>query len=70
MSVAPRAVTIDGNEAAAAVAYQASEVIAIYPITPASTLGEPADQWAGLTVENRDHGARTNARVGRWHRYC
>src|SRR5512145_2786469 len=38
--------TIDGNEAAATVAYQASEVIAIYPITPASPMGEAADQWA------------------------
>jgi pyruvate-ferredoxin/flavodoxin oxidoreductase len=39
-------VTVDGNEAAAAVAYQASEVIAIYPITPSSPMGEWADQWA------------------------
>jgi pyruvate-ferredoxin/flavodoxin oxidoreductase len=39
-------VTIDGNEAAAQVAYQASEVIAIYPITPSSPMGEAADQWA------------------------
>ena len=39
-------VTIDGNEAAAHVAYLASEVIAIYPITPSSTMGELADQWA------------------------
>ena len=46
MSVAPPAVTIDGNEAAAAVAYRASEVIAIYPITPSSPMGELADQWA------------------------
>src|SRR3990172_4240031 len=38
--------TIDGNEAAASVAYQASEVVAIYPITPASPMGEAADQWA------------------------
>jgi pyruvate-ferredoxin/flavodoxin oxidoreductase len=37
---------LDGNEAAAHVAYQASEVIAIYPITPSSTMGEWADQWA------------------------
>jgi pyruvate-ferredoxin/flavodoxin oxidoreductase len=39
-------VTIDGNEAAAHVAYQLSEVIAIYPITPSSAMGEWADQWA------------------------
>ncbi len=37
---------IDGNEAVASVAYQLSEVIAIYPITPASPMGEWADQWA------------------------
>src|SRR5947209_6577298 len=42
---AKRAV-VDGNEAAAHVAYQCSEVIAIYPITPSSTMGEWADQWA------------------------
>ncbi|TDJ65999.1 MAG: pyruvate:ferredoxin (flavodoxin) oxidoreductase [Planctomycetota bacterium] len=39
-------VTIDGNEAAARVAYLASEVIAIYPITPASPMGELSDAWA------------------------
>ena len=37
---------IDGNEAAARVAYALSEVIAIYPITPASPMGEHADAWA------------------------
>jgi pyruvate-ferredoxin/flavodoxin oxidoreductase len=39
-------VTIDGNEAVAHVAYQASDLIAIYPITPSSPMGEWADQWA------------------------
>jgi pyruvate-ferredoxin/flavodoxin oxidoreductase len=39
-------VTVDGNEAAAAVAHLASEVIAIYPITPASPMGELADHWS------------------------
>lgn len=39
-------ITIDGNEAAARVAFQLSEVIAIYPITPSSPMGEWADQWA------------------------
>ncbi len=39
-------VTIDGNEAAARVAYKVSEVIAIYPITPSSSMGELADAWA------------------------
>ena len=38
--------TIDGNEAAARVAYQLNEVIAIYPITPSSPMGEWSDQWA------------------------
>ncbi len=38
--------TIDGNEAVARIAYLANEVIAIYPITPASSMGEWADEWA------------------------
>ncbi|MGD8854246.1 MAG: pyruvate:ferredoxin (flavodoxin) oxidoreductase, partial [Gammaproteobacteria bacterium] len=38
--------TLDGNEAAASVAYRCNEVCAIYPITPSSTMGELADQWA------------------------
>src|SRR5271167_3902315 len=37
---------LDGNEAAASVAYRLSEVIAIYPITPSSPMGEWADQWS------------------------
>ncbi|MCG8409068.1 MAG: pyruvate:ferredoxin (flavodoxin) oxidoreductase [Phycisphaerales bacterium] len=41
-----RMVTIDGNQAAAHVAHGLSEVIAIYPITPSSTMGEWADQWS------------------------
>ncbi|OFW08584.1 MAG: pyruvate:ferredoxin (flavodoxin) oxidoreductase, partial [Acidobacteria bacterium RIFCSPLOWO2_12_FULL_59_11] len=45
-------VTIDGNEAAAYVAYHASEVIAIYPITPASPMGELADEWAAKGEPN------------------
>jgi hypothetical protein len=36
---------LDGNEAAAAVAYRLSEAIAIYPITPSSPMGEWSDQW-------------------------
>ena len=39
-------VTIDGNEAAAYVAHKTNEVIAIYPITPSSNMGEWADQWS------------------------
>ncbi|MCC6909182.1 MAG: pyruvate:ferredoxin (flavodoxin) oxidoreductase [Phycisphaerales bacterium] len=38
--------TVDGNEACASIAYRCSEVIAIYPITPASPMGELADAWA------------------------
>src|SRR5512139_2620482 len=45
-------VTLEGNEAAAYVAYRASEVIAIYPITPSSTMGELADEWAANGVAN------------------
>lgn len=37
--------TLDGNEAVARVAYRLNEVIAIYPITPASPMGEWADSW-------------------------
>ena len=44
--------TIDGNEAAAWVAYRASEVIAIYPITPATPMGEHADTWSAQKVPN------------------
>src|SRR5829696_2073356 len=39
-------VTIEGNEAAAFVAYKTNEVIAIYPITPSSGMSELADQWS------------------------
>ena len=39
-------VCVDGNEAAARVAHRLSEVIAIYPITPSSTMAELADEWA------------------------
>ncbi len=38
--------TIDGNEAAARIAYMLSEVIAIYPITPSTPMGESSDAWA------------------------
>ena len=37
---------VDGNDACAAVAYQLADVIAIYPITPSSTMAEDADAWA------------------------
>jgi len=39
-------ITLDGNEAAARIAHKVSEVIAIYPITPSSPMGEWADQWS------------------------
>ncbi len=45
-------VTIDGNEAAAYVAFNTNEVIAIYPITPSSTMGEWCDQWAAEGKKN------------------
>jgi len=45
-------VTIDGNTAAASVAYRLSEVIAIYPITPASPMGELSDAWAAEGRKN------------------
>jgi pyruvate-ferredoxin/flavodoxin oxidoreductase len=47
-----RMVTIDGNEAAAYVAYKTNEVIAIYPITPSSPMGESSDEWAAKGKTN------------------
>ena len=44
--------TIDGNEAVASVAYRLSEVIAIYPITPSSPMGEWSDEWASRGMKN------------------
>jgi pyruvate-ferredoxin/flavodoxin oxidoreductase len=45
-------VTIDGNEAAAYVAHKLNEVIAIYPITPSSNMGEWADEWSSAGRKN------------------
>nr|VFJ42845.1 MAG: pyruvate-ferredoxin/flavodoxin oxidoreductase [Candidatus Kentron sp. FM]VFJ43513.1 MAG: pyruvate-ferredoxin/flavodoxin oxidoreductase [Candidatus Kentron sp. FM]VFK05553.1 MAG: pyruvate-ferredoxin/flavodoxin oxidoreductase [Candidatus Kentron sp. FM] len=45
-------VAIDGNEAAAYIAYLTSEVIAIYPITPSSPMGEWVDDWSTSNVRN------------------
>ncbi len=45
-------VTIDGNEAAAYVAHKTNEVIAIYPITPSSPMGEWSDQWSSENKTN------------------
>ena len=44
--------TVDGNEAAARIAHLLSEVIAIYPITPASPMGELADAWSHSRKSN------------------
>ncbi len=48
----PRVELIDGNEAVARVAYALNEVIAIYPITPASNMGEWADAWSAEQRKN------------------
>src|SRR5512136_1571525 len=63
---------IDGNEATAYVAHKTSEVIAIYPITPSSTMGEYADEWSAhkrpnlwgtipLVIEMRSEGGAAGA---------
>jgi pyruvate-ferredoxin/flavodoxin oxidoreductase len=44
--------TIDGNEAVASVAHRTNEVIAIYPITPSSNMGEWADEWSAKGRRN------------------
>ena len=44
--------TLDGNEAAAYVAHKTNEVIAIYPITPSSPMGEWADEWSAKGIKN------------------
>ena len=65
-------VTWDGNEAAAHIAHHVSEVIAIYPITPSSPMGEWADQWSSegktniwgtvpLVVEMQSEGGAAGA---------
>jgi len=45
-------VTIDGNEAAAYTAFHTNEVIAIYPITPSSNMGEHCDAWSAVGMKN------------------
>ena len=47
-----RQLTLDGNEAAARIAHLTNEVVAIYPITPASPMGEWADDWSATGVKN------------------
>jgi pyruvate-ferredoxin/flavodoxin oxidoreductase len=51
-NITKQMISIDGNEAAAWVAYRLSEVCAIYPITPSSTMAELADEWAAHDVQN------------------
>ena len=50
--MANNAATMDGNTAAAYVAYRVSEVCAIFPITPSSTMAELADEWASSGITN------------------
>ncbi len=68
-------VTIDGNEAAAYVAHKVNEVIAIYPITPSSPMGEWSDQWSSegkpniwgtvpLVIEMQSEGGASGALHG------
>ena len=45
-------VILDGNQAASMIAHQINEVIAIYPITPSSPMGELADEWSSLGHKN------------------
>ena len=45
-------ITVDGNDACASVAYRLSDVIAIYPITPSSSMAEAADAWAAAKRPN------------------
>ncbi len=45
-------VMVDGNEAAAYIAYKTSEICPIYPITPSSTMAELADEWAAQEIPN------------------
>src|SRR3970040_1588166 len=44
--MAKKTIIVDGNEGVASIAYRTNEVVAIYPITPASAMGEYMDQWA------------------------
>ena len=64
--------TIDGNESVASVAHRINEVIAIYPITPSSAMGEWTDQWSAegkaniwgttpLVVEMQSEGGAAGA---------
>jgi pyruvate-ferredoxin/flavodoxin oxidoreductase len=50
--MSPMTKTVEGNEAAAHVAYAMSDVAAIYPITPSSSMGEYCDEWAAHGRKN------------------
>jgi pyruvate-ferredoxin/flavodoxin oxidoreductase len=50
--MSPNLITVDANEAAASVAFRASETIAIYPITPSSNMAELCDEWASKGRSN------------------
>src|SRR5271157_1628146 len=50
--MAKKVVTIDGNEAAASVAFRLNEVVAIYPITPSSPMAELCDAWSASGKKN------------------
>ncbi|MEP6793076.1 MAG: pyruvate:ferredoxin (flavodoxin) oxidoreductase [Saprospiraceae bacterium] len=52
MNEKSKAATLDGNEAAAYIAYRVNEVCAIYPITPSSTMAELADEWSSKGMKN------------------
>ena len=52
MTKAKKFITCDGNQAAAHIAYMFSEVAAIYPITPSSTMAEYVVEWAAQGRKN------------------
>ena len=61
MSKQKKFLTCDGNQAAAHISYMFSEVAAIYPITPSSTMAEYVDEWAAA-------GDRKSTRLNSSHR--
>ena len=56
MSKEKKFLTCDGNQAAAHISYMFSEVAAIYPITPSSTMAEYVDDWSAARSEERRVG--------------
>ena len=63
MTIQKKFITCDGNQAAAHISYMFSEVAAIYPITPSSTMAEYVDEWAAA-------GRRTSSAKQYWYRKC